>query len=102
LIGTSDLTAEMGISGEIAHQRVVAAYAEVGEACRRNGKFLGMGGVYDEENATRYIGTGAQFILSGADHLYLMTGGAARTTFLRGIARRGDTGTTEGSGGEGI
>jgi hypothetical protein len=57
--------------------------------------------VYDKENAARYIGTGAQLILSGADHLYLMTGGSARTAFLRGIARPGAA-ATAGSSGEGI
>lgn len=83
LIGTSDLTAEMGISGQIGHKRVEDAYRAVGEACRKNGKFLGMGGVYDQENAARYIGLGAQFILSGSDHLYIATGASARTDFLR-------------------
>ena len=50
-IGTSDLTAELGISGQMGHPKVIEAYQAVGEACRRHGKVLGMGGVYDEENA---------------------------------------------------
>ncbi len=33
LIGTSDLTAEMGISGQMAHARVQEAYRRVGAAC---------------------------------------------------------------------
>ena len=85
LIGTSDLTAEMGISGQIGHRRVEEAYRSVGEACRRAGKFLGMGGVYDQENAARYIGCGAQFILSGSDHLYITSAASARTDFLRDV-----------------
>jgi 2-keto-3-deoxy-L-rhamnonate aldolase RhmA len=85
LIGTSDLTAEMGISGQIGHERVTEAYQRVGDACRKRGKFLGLGGVYDQINAARYIGMGAQFVLSGADHAYLMAGAAARTEFLRDI-----------------
>ena len=64
LIGTSDLTAEMGISGQIGHERVADAYRRVGDACRKRGKFLGLGGVYDHSNAARYIGMGAQFVLS--------------------------------------
>ena len=36
-IGTSDLTAEMGISGQILHPRVVEAYRHVGAACRKAG-----------------------------------------------------------------
>lgn len=85
LIGTSDLTAGMGICGQIGHERVADAYQRVGEACRRRGKFLGMGGVYDQTNAARYIRMGAQFILSGSDHAYLTAGASARTEFLRDI-----------------
>jgi 2-keto-3-deoxy-L-rhamnonate aldolase RhmA len=83
LIGTSDLTAELGISGQIGHERVAEAYKIVGDACRQNGKALGMGGVYDKDNATKYIKSGARMILSGADHVYLMAGAKARSETLR-------------------
>ena len=84
LIGTSDLTAEMGISGQIGHERVAEAYKIVGDACRgKSGKSLGMGGVYDKENATKYIKSGARMILSGADHVYLMAGAKQRSEVLR-------------------
>ncbi len=82
LIGTSDLTAEMGIAGQVGHDRVVEAYRRVREACRRHGKFLGLGGVYDETNAARYIGMGAQFVLTGSDHSYVLAGATARTAYL--------------------
>ena len=85
LMGTSDLTAEMGISGQLGHARVVDAYQTIIDAARRHGKFSGMGGVYDVENSRRYVAMGAQFILSGADHSYIMTGAKARTDFLRTI-----------------
>src|SRR5262249_5040685 len=38
LIGTSDLTAELGISGQIDHPKVVEAYQTVGAACKAHGK----------------------------------------------------------------
>src|SRR4029453_15844152 len=79
LIGTSDLTAEMGISGQIDHPRVVEAYEKVSAACRACGKALGMGGVYDKETASRYIKAGARMVLSGAAHVYLMAGAKARS-----------------------
>ena len=56
LIGTSDLTAEMGISGQILHPRVEEAYRSVGAACRKAGKFLGMGGVYEPDAMKHYAG----------------------------------------------
>ena len=40
LIGTSDLSADMGIPGQIGHARVQDAYRTVLEACRRHGKVL--------------------------------------------------------------
>jgi len=85
MIGTSDLTAELGIPGELGHPKVQAAYETVIGACRRRGKFAGMGGVYDQENASAYIAMGIQFILGGSDHSLLMPALRARTTFLRAL-----------------
>jgi 2-keto-3-deoxy-L-rhamnonate aldolase RhmA len=84
-IGTSDLTAELGISGQMGHPDVVEAYQAVGDACRRHGKVLGMGGVYDEENATRYVAMGARFLLTGSDHSYIVAGADQRVSFFRGL-----------------
>jgi 2-keto-3-deoxy-L-rhamnonate aldolase RhmA len=83
LIGTSDLTAELGISGQIGHPRVQQAYETVGAACRAAGKALGMGGVYDTEAAARYIKGGARFILAGSDHSYMLAAAKARADMLR-------------------
>ncbi|MGE0418950.1 MAG: HpcH/HpaI aldolase/citrate lyase family protein [Acetobacteraceae bacterium] len=81
-IGTSDLTAELGISGQMGHPKVIDAYRKVGDACRKHGKILGMGGVYDQENAARYVAMGALFILTGSDHSYVMAGADQRVTFF--------------------
>ncbi len=83
LIGTSDLSAEMGISGQINHPRVQEAYKSVGAACKAAGKALGMGGVYDRETATQYIKGGARFVLSGSDHSYVLAGARERAQVLR-------------------
>ena len=87
LIGTNDLCAEMGIHGQYGHEKVAAAYDTAAAACRNNGKFLGMGGVYDEELATKYIQKGAQMILSGQDLGWMMQAAKARSGFLRSIKR---------------
>jgi 2-keto-3-deoxy-L-rhamnonate aldolase RhmA len=84
-IGTSDLTAELGISGQMGHPKVVDAYRTVGEACHKHGKVLGMGGVYDEENARRYVAMGARFVLTGSDHSYIMSGANQRSAFFGGL-----------------
>src|SRR5260221_8651752 len=91
LIGTSDLTAAMGISGQILHPRVEEAYRSVGVACRKAGKFLGMGGVYEPDAITRYVDLGARFILTGSDHTYLVAGAKLRSGFFQQLTagRRG-------------
>jgi 2-keto-3-deoxy-L-rhamnonate aldolase RhmA len=87
LIGTSDLTASMGIAGQIGHPDVRAAYETVAKACDAAGKTLGMGGVYDETHAPAYIKLGARFLLSGSDHNLLLAGATARSRFLRDLQR---------------
>src|SRR5215469_16563378 len=49
LIGTNDLSAEMGLPGEFGHPKIAAAYETVIAACRKHGKWPGMGGIDNEE-----------------------------------------------------
>lgn len=46
LIGTNDLTAEMGIPGDYENPRVTEAYQRTINACRKAGKWLGIGGLH--------------------------------------------------------
>ena len=87
LIGTNDLSAEMGIPGDFGNDRVVAAYETTIAAARKHGIYAGMGGVYDMEIASRYIGMGAQFLLGGNDTSFILAGGKQRTQTLRSIER---------------
>jgi 4-hydroxy-2-oxoheptanedioate aldolase len=84
LIGTNDLAMEMGIPGDVGNQRIVAAYETVIGACKRHGKWAGMGGVYTEDLMKRYIGMGMRMILCGNDLSLLMTSATQRATALRG------------------
>jgi 2-keto-3-deoxy-L-rhamnonate aldolase RhmA len=88
MFGTSDLTATMGIAGQLGHPRVRAAYEAVGAACRQHGKVMGMGGVYDEVLAPQYIALGARLLLSGSDWTFLVAGATVRSRFLRGLETR--------------
>ena len=58
LIGTNDLCMEMGIPGEYSNPKVKEAYTKVIKACEKYNKTPGMGGVYDEELMSEYIGMG--------------------------------------------
>jgi 2-keto-3-deoxy-L-rhamnonate aldolase RhmA len=83
LFGTSDLTTELGIPGQMGHQKIIDAYRTVGEACQKHGKIMGMGGINDNEDARRYIGMGCRFVLTGSDHNYVIEGAAAKAKFMR-------------------
>lgn len=84
LIGTNDLAMEMGIPGQLGHADIGGAYEAVIAACRRHGKWPGMGGVYGEELMKRYVDMGMRMILSGNDLPTLMAGATQRSIFLRG------------------
>jgi 4-hydroxy-2-oxoheptanedioate aldolase len=84
LIGTNDLAAEMGITGDLGHARIATAYETVIAACRQHGKFPGMGGVYAEDLMRRYVALGMRMILSGGDLAMLMQAATQRAGFLRG------------------
>jgi 4-hydroxy-2-oxoheptanedioate aldolase len=85
LIGTNDLCTEMGIPGELGHEKVVDAYARTIAACKAQRKWAGMGGVYDEPLMRRYIDMGCRLILGGADLAFLLGGATRRVGFLREI-----------------
>jgi len=85
LIGTNDLALEMGIAGQLGHERVGSAYQRVSQACRRHKKIFAMGGVYDQDLTARYIGMGVRMVLAGNDHGLLVAAATARANFLRAI-----------------
>ena len=85
LIGTNDLCFEMGIPGQFNDPKVKEAYTKVIGACRKHGKFPGMGGMYTAELLERHISMGVQLILSGSDAALLMQAGTARAGLVRGF-----------------
>jgi 4-hydroxy-2-oxoheptanedioate aldolase len=83
LIGTNDLSAEMGIPSEFGHARVATAYETVIAACRKHGKWPGMGGIDSEELLQKYIGMGMRLVLAGGDGGFLMAAAARRAAMVR-------------------
>lgn len=86
LIGTNDLCFELGIPGRFDDPRVVDAYAKLVAACRKHGKFPGMGGVNTPELLERYIGMGVRLVLAGTDFALLLQAASARASLIRGFA----------------
>jgi len=86
LIGSFDLTSEMGIPGQMGHQKLIDACQAVADACRKHGKTLGVGGINDDADARRYIAMGSRFLSSGNDHSFIVSGSIARARFFRDVA----------------
>jgi 2-keto-3-deoxy-L-rhamnonate aldolase RhmA len=85
LVGCTDMAAELGVTGQLGHSRVKEALDMTAAACKRHGKVLGFGGVYDDALMREYVGKGGRLILSGSDLAFLMAGAKARSATLRSI-----------------
>jgi len=84
-IGTQDLSIDMGIPGELNHQRIRQAYEQMITAALKNGKSAGMGGVYDDSLIPVYIGMGVRFVLAGTDYEFMVNAARKRADQLRAL-----------------
>jgi 2-keto-3-deoxy-L-rhamnonate aldolase RhmA len=73
MIGPNDLSLSLGISGELKHPRMVAAYERVIAACRKYGVAPGVH-LMDLEWAKEWIGKGMRFLTYYTDIRFLMDG----------------------------
>jgi 2-keto-3-deoxy-L-rhamnonate aldolase RhmA len=79
LIGTNDLTAEMGIPGKYDDPRVRQAYERVIAACRAHGKHVGVGGLASRPDlVAEFVKMGARFVSTGTDLAFLTAACAAK------------------------
>jgi 4-hydroxy-2-oxoheptanedioate aldolase len=85
-IGSQDLTADMGIPGQLHNPRLREAYAVAAKACKAHGKCLGIGGVRnDAELMAELVAMGARFISTGSDTGYMLEAAARDVATLRKI-----------------
>jgi 2-keto-3-deoxy-L-rhamnonate aldolase RhmA len=85
LIGSNDLTGDMGIPGQFGDPKLDRAYDVVIAAAKKHGKHAGVGGIYDEKMMSHFIRKGAHFILGGSDLSFMMAGAKSRAAFLRSL-----------------
>lgn len=84
MIGTNDLAAASGLPGQVGHEQIVANYETVAAACKKHGKWMGMGGVPVPELQEKYIGMGVRFVLAGQDMSYLIAMASNTVNRVRG------------------
>jgi 2-keto-3-deoxy-L-rhamnonate aldolase RhmA len=81
-LGANDLTAELGIPGEYDDPRVHEAVATLGEACRKHGKLLMVGGISDPQLLRSLLPLGVcPLVMTGSDSAQLYQG--AKTSVER-------------------
>lgn len=88
-IGTNDLSTDLGHPGEMSHPEVLAALERVVRACRANGKFAGVGGLYGGGDAAKALAAvvklGARFITSASEWNLMLAAGTERVKALRAL-----------------
>jgi 2-keto-3-deoxy-L-rhamnonate aldolase RhmA len=82
LIGPKDLSASMGLMGQVDHPEVIAAIDRVTIACRTAGKPLGIFGL-SAEAVKPYIDQGYTLITAGVDTLLMAQAAKTLLTALQ-------------------
>jgi 4-hydroxy-2-oxoheptanedioate aldolase len=82
-MGMNDLSVDLGIPGQLGHDRIVDAVRSVVNAATNAGRCVGFGGVYDPALIRKYVGLGMRMILCGNDVGLLFAAAQERASFVR-------------------
>jgi 2-keto-3-deoxy-L-rhamnonate aldolase RhmA len=77
-IGAGDLAQSLGLA-ERDHPTVWAALEQLVAACKRHGKFAGLGGLMENAQLERAVSLGVQYLSIGSDTSFLLAGAKAKT-----------------------
>ncbi|MDE2583379.1 MAG: aldolase [Rhodospirillales bacterium] len=84
MVGTNDLCAELGITGQFDHPRVRAAYARCIAAARAAGKHVGVGGLAAHPDlVAEFVAAGARYVSTGTDLGFLIAAATEKAAFVR-------------------
>jgi 2-keto-3-deoxy-L-rhamnonate aldolase RhmA len=69
LVGSNDLSVELGVPGEYKSSEFQSALEKISQACKQHGKILGFAGVYENRELQEWVikKLGAAFILGQQD-----------------------------------
>jgi 4-hydroxy-2-oxoheptanedioate aldolase len=90
MIGSNDLLADWGLTGQYDHARLREAYAKTIAACRKHGKHVGVGGLSSRpELAAAFVRMGARYVSTGTDLGFLLAAATAKAKEVREIKLNG-------------
>jgi 4-hydroxy-2-oxoheptanedioate aldolase len=88
MIGSNDLLADWGLTGQFEHSRLREAYAKTIAACRRHGKHVGVGGLSSRPQlAAEFVRMGARYVSTGTDLGFLLGACSAKAKEVHDIRR---------------
>jgi len=85
LIGSYDLSAEMGIMGRFGDEGFAQAIRTTAAACREHGKVMGVAGIRDIEMLRELVELGVRFISVGTDSAFFMQAAGERVAAIRDL-----------------
>jgi 2-keto-3-deoxy-L-rhamnonate aldolase RhmA len=87
LIGSNDMLASFGLTGQYEHARLREAYAHTIEVCRRHGKHVGVGGLSSRPDlAAQFVKMGARYVSTGTDLAFLLAACTAKAKEVHAMA----------------
>ncbi len=86
MVGTNDLCAELGITGQYDHPAVADAYVRCIAAARASGKHVGVGGLAGRPDlVAKCVAAGARYVSTGTDLAFLIGAANEKAAFVRGL-----------------
>lgn len=86
LIGSNDLTAEMGIPGQYEDERFTEAFRRTISACQRVGKWVGVGGLHARlDLVEKFCQMGANWVMAATDGPLLLGGATKRASEMAAV-----------------
>lgn len=86
LVGSGDLSVDLGVSGQAGHEKIRACFETVIAASKKHGKWTGCAGVHDQDVMAAYIKLGVRFVQAGTDIGFMLAAAGNRSAFLRAIS----------------
>lgn len=90
LVGSNDLSIELGVPAQFDSERFQRALETVSEACRKNGKIMGLAGIYDRPDLFEWAvhKLGVRFILAQQDSGWIAKGSKSGIAEIKGVVSK--------------
>ena len=85
MLGVNDMCAGLGIAGQHEHELLRKALMRIIAACRKHGKYVGLGGLSNRKVIAEFVSLGARVVGTGNELSTLMVTGSERVQFIQSL-----------------